>query len=135
MAASTTRQRRPGRRNAGARTPYVVFISHSSSDSWIAKQMAKEIEARGAKAWLDRHDIAGGDELRKQIMSGLRVCRELVLLLSPHSTESHWVSVEIGAAPGQRKRVTPFCINSATKTLGHSRESDQFILTISRLSC
>ena len=69
--------------------------------------MAKEIEARGGRAWLDRYDITGGDDLRKKIMDGLRVCRELVLLLSPQSTESHWVSIEIGAALGQRKRVTP----------------------------
>ena len=69
--------------------------------------MAKEIEARGGKAWLDRHDITGGDDLRKKILDGLRACRELVLLLSPQSTESDWVSIEIGAALGQRKRVTP----------------------------
>ena len=118
--------------------PYVVFISHSSSDSWVANQMAKEIEARGAKAWLDRHDIAGGDELRKQIMDGVRVCRELVLLLSPQSTESHWVSMEIGAALSQRKRVTPILHQLSHKDFGplegiravHLNDFETFLLEL-----
>ena len=80
--------------------------------------MAKEIEARGAKAWLDTHDVKGGDELRKQIVDGIRVCRELVLLLSPQSTESHWVSMEIGAALGQLKRVTPILHQLSNKDFG-----------------
>ena len=105
-------------RQAAAGAAYVVFISHSSSDSWVANQMAKEIEALGAKAWLDRHDLNGGDELRKQIVEGIRACREFVLLLSPQSTESHWVSIEIGAALGQRKRVTPILHQLSHKDFG-----------------
>jgi hypothetical protein len=44
--------------------PYVVFISHSSSDSWIANQMSKEMEALGAETWLDTMKLLGGDNIR-----------------------------------------------------------------------
>ncbi|HXU37720.1 MAG TPA: toll/interleukin-1 receptor domain-containing protein [Blastocatellia bacterium] len=86
---------------------FQVFISHSSQDSWIAGQMGKEIEALGAKIWLDKHAIKGGDEVSKKITQGIRGSSELVVLLSPESQKSQWVSDEVGWALGQRKHVTP----------------------------
>jgi len=32
---------------------HLVFVSHSSQDTWVAKQIAREIEAAGAKPFLD----------------------------------------------------------------------------------
>jgi hypothetical protein len=40
---------------------YLVFISHSSRDSWIARMMAEKVSALGAEAWLDVKDLEGGD--------------------------------------------------------------------------
>jgi hypothetical protein len=31
----------------------LVFVSHSGLDMWVAKQIAREIEARGATPFLD----------------------------------------------------------------------------------
>jgi hypothetical protein len=86
---------------------YVVFISHSSSDLWIAEQMAKLIRALGAKVWLDKKDLKGGDVMADAIIGGIDACNEAVVLVSPKSVESHWVIYEIGAVSGQHKRVTP----------------------------
>lgn len=69
--------------------------------------MGKEIEALGARIWLDKHAIKGGDEVRKKITQGIRGSSELVVLLSPESQKSRWVSDEVGWALGQRKHVTP----------------------------
>lgn len=86
---------------------YQVFISHSSADAWIARQMAKEIRALRIGVWLDEKDLAGGDKLNEAILAGIRACQETVVLVSPASIESQWVLYEIGATDVLAKRVTP----------------------------
>ncbi len=46
---------------------YLVFISHSSKDRWIARQMARLIEERDIKTFLDEKDIQGGDLISESI--------------------------------------------------------------------
>src|SRR5947209_12470727 len=86
---------------------YTVFISHSSKESWIAKQIAKEIEALGAKTWLDLKDLRGGDEIRRSVKRGIKASQEAIVLLSAESITSLWVIYEAGMAHGQGKRITP----------------------------
>jgi hypothetical protein len=85
---------------------YTVFISHSSKEKWIARQIAREIEALGAATWLDIKDLRGGDEMRRSVKRGIRSCDEVVVLLSSHSTVSQWVSFEVGVAYAYRNRIT-----------------------------
>ncbi|MEK6286083.1 MAG: toll/interleukin-1 receptor domain-containing protein [Acidobacteriota bacterium] len=87
--------------------PYLVFISHSSTDIWIAEQIDKQIRALGAATWLDKNDLKGGDALVGEIIRGIDACNEAIVLVSPKSVKSHWVIYEIGAVSGQHKRVTP----------------------------
>jgi len=86
---------------------YLVFISHSSADIWIAEQIDKQIRASGAKTWLDKKDLKGGDILVDEIIKGITSCNEAVVLVSPKTVESQWVAYEIGAVSVQHKRVTP----------------------------
>lgn len=92
---------------------YTVFISHSSKESWIAKQISKEIESLGAETWLDVKDLRGGDEIRRSIKRGLRASHEAVVLLSANSLTSQWIIYEVGVADSQGKRVTPILNNLA----------------------
>jgi TIR domain-containing protein len=64
--------------------PYVVFISHSSRDSWIAKVLAEKVRAVGAKPWLDVMDLEGGDIVDQEILKGIDTCQEAVVLASLH---------------------------------------------------
>jgi TIR domain-containing protein len=90
---------------------HLVFISHSSKDRWIAKQMAKEIEARGSKhgvtTFLDEKDIDGGDPIPEAIREHLKACSEFVVLMSRYSVSRTWVAAEIGGAWVLEKRITP----------------------------
>jgi hypothetical protein len=92
---------------------YVVFISHSSQDSWIANQMRKEIEALGAETWLDTVQLAGGDNIFEEIRKGLANCREALVLVTPRSIGSVWVGFEVGVLSEQRKRITPILCYAA----------------------
>jgi len=81
---------------------YLVFISHSEKDRWIAKQMAALIEERGRKhsikTFLYEKDIKGGEPIPDSIRRNIQECREFVVLLSRYSLGRAWVFIEIGAA-------------------------------------
>jgi hypothetical protein len=68
---------------------YLIFISHSSKDRWIARQMGSIIERRarrqGVRVFLDEVDLQGGDRITSTIKANLRACDEFVILLSAES--------------------------------------------------
>ncbi|HLF78090.1 MAG TPA: toll/interleukin-1 receptor domain-containing protein [Dehalococcoidia bacterium] len=78
--------------------PYLVFISHSSRDTWVAKQLAKEISDCGASPFLDVLDIKAGADFEDRIRESLSRASELVVLLTPAALESRYVWVELGGA-------------------------------------
>ncbi|MGB8506823.1 MAG: toll/interleukin-1 receptor domain-containing protein [Pyrinomonadaceae bacterium] len=90
---------------------YMVFISHSSKEKWIAGQLSKEIMALGAETWLDLKDMRGGDEIRRSIKRGIRASQEAIVLLSANSITSQWVIYEVAIADGQGKRITSILNN------------------------
>lgn len=88
---------------------YLIFISHSTKDSWVAKQMASLLENRGAKSglktFLDAKDIEGGDPIPDTIRKNISDCSEFVVLLTADSISRPWVLIEIGAAWARKKRI------------------------------
>jgi hypothetical protein len=78
--------------------PYLVFISHSSRDSWVAKQIAKEISECGASPFLDVLDIDAGADFEDRIRDSLSQANELVVVLTRAALESRYVRVELGGA-------------------------------------
>ncbi|MEW5767962.1 MAG: toll/interleukin-1 receptor domain-containing protein [bacterium] len=94
---------------AQIRKSYLVFISHSEKDRWIAKQMAILIEEKGrkygVKTFLDEKDIEGGESIPESIRRNIQECDEFLVLLSRYSIDRHWVLIEIGAAWVLGKRI------------------------------
>jgi hypothetical protein len=80
----------------------LVFVSHSSQDTWIAKQIAREIESRGATPFLDEAQVDAGADFEEDILNFLERAHELVVLLTPWALERPYVWAEIGAAWGRR---------------------------------
>src|SRR5437588_12649913 len=93
------------------RSRYLVFVSHSSVDAWIAKVMVEKIEALGADCWLDEKDLGGGDVIVEDIRRGINACDEALILISPNSVKSKWVPFEIGGLRQLEKHVTPIFNN------------------------
>jgi hypothetical protein len=75
-----------------------VFISHSSSDRWIARKVSDDIQATGAETFLDEKDLVAGDSIDGTISSHLESCDHFLVLLTTSSLQSHWVLIEIGGA-------------------------------------
>lgn len=80
----------------------LVFVSHSGLDTWVAKQIAREIAACGATPFLDEAQVDAGADFEEDILDFLQRAHELVVLLTPWALERPYVWAEIGAAWGRR---------------------------------
>jgi hypothetical protein len=100
-----------------------VFISHGKPDTWLARQLAKEIQARGAKAFLDESDVPKGADFKSIIRDQVRECNELVAIFTPWSAQRFWVCAEVGAAWGQGKAVIAILYGLTVKDLEKIGES------------
>jgi hypothetical protein len=80
----------------------LVFLSHSAKDTWVAKQIAREISECGATPFLDEAEIEVGSDFEEDILGFLEKAHELVVLLTPWALERPYVWAELGAAWGRR---------------------------------
>jgi hypothetical protein len=85
-----------------AKSARVVFVSHSSRDTWVAKQIAAQISKCGARPFLDEADIEVGDDFEREILEFLEKADELVVLMTPWALERPYVWAELGAAWSRR---------------------------------
>lgn len=77
-----------------AKTKRLVFVSHSSRDTWIARQIAREISNCGATPFLDEAEIDVGADFEEDILAFLEKADELIVLL-------HGITVgELQSKPG-----------------------------------
>lgn len=83
---------------ASSEDSHLVFISHSGEDTWIAQQIAREIEALGVKTFLDEANIDAGDDFEEVFRDSINKASELLLLVTPWSLGRSYVLAEIGAA-------------------------------------
>ncbi len=82
-----------------------VFISHSSRDTWVAKQIAGHVSACGAGTFLDESDIEYGDDFESRIIAAADHSTELLVLLTPWATNRPYIWIEIGLFLRDRKRI------------------------------
>lgn len=75
-----------------------MFISHATTDKWLARVLCEKIEARGAKTFRDDRDIDGGDDIPDTIRIAIEESREMIVLMTPLSVNRPWINWEIGAA-------------------------------------
>jgi hypothetical protein len=73
---------------------YDVFISHSSDDKPVVRQLAERLRSDGLRVWLDEWIIQPGDSIPLAIENGLEQSRTLILCMSANSFASEWVTLE-----------------------------------------
>jgi len=78
--------------------PQKIFISHSSIDTWVAKQIQCKLTDLGVSTFLDEGYIDIGDDFENVIIKELRTSNELIVLLTPWALQRPYVWLEIGAA-------------------------------------
>lgn len=74
------------------------FISYSSKDEALARQLHGDLQARGVRCWFAPEDMKIGDKIRPRIDEAIHLQDKLLLLLSEHAIASAWVEDEIESA-------------------------------------
>jgi hypothetical protein len=77
---------------------FSCFISHSSKDARFCERLYNRIRQAGLRVWYAPYDMRSGQLIDDQIETAIRIFDKLLVVLSPHSMESHWVRREIKKA-------------------------------------
>jgi len=83
----------------------LVFISHASTDLWVAKQLEAHIRSCGADTFLDCERVEHGDDFEEKIIEAAEEATELLVLFTPTANNRKYVWMEIGMFLGARKRI------------------------------
>lgn len=64
---------------------YKIFLSYAigRDDSWLAGEIAKDLEKKNAEVFLDSIHISSGEIIEEKIQKNLRDCNELWILITP----------------------------------------------------
>lgn len=87
-----------------------VFISYSHRDRFFAELLERTLEGANIEVWRDTGALLAGTEWRPGIDNGIAESFSVVLVLSPWSSESHFVTYEWASAMGQGKPIVPLLI-------------------------
>jgi hypoxanthine phosphoribosyltransferase len=96
---------------------YDLFFSYAHSDGHIAKELAALLLAQGLTCFMSARDIHVGDLWNPSIRDAIRCSDRVLLLITPRSKDSAWVTLEIGAAWMQEKEFIPLTLFVDAKEL------------------
>ena len=74
-----------------------VFISHSSTDKPAVLELADALRFRGFEPWVDKWEIAPGDDIVAKINQGLEQADAGLIVFSAGAAKSRWVQAEWSA--------------------------------------
>jgi tetratricopeptide (TPR) repeat protein len=84
-----------------------AFVSYARKDSDFVRRLVEDLKARGANVWLDQSDIQLGQRWDAEVERALRMCGEMLVILSPASVESRNVMDEVTFALDKGKKIIP----------------------------
>ena len=90
-----------------------LFLSYSRSDSTIATALEVALKERKLNVWRDARSITAGDRWFAAIEGAIRESRGVVVLITPASCKSDWVTYEYALAIGARVPVVAVCTLNA----------------------
>lgn len=90
-----------------------VFLSYAAQDAPTALVVEEALHRHGLRTWSAR-DLAVGSNWSREIMNALDEAAAVVVLVTPASLQSNWVSHEWSAAIARSKRVIPALAAGAT---------------------
>jgi len=111
--------------------PYKVFISHSSADTWVARQIARHVQERGAQVFLDVAHVEHGDDFDDKIRAEAESSDELLVLMTPSARKSPWIWIEIGLFRRDDKRIVAVLYGVTPRTMS---PDDRLPGTLTRLN-
>lgn len=71
-----------------------VFLSHSSKDKDLVRDVAERLRKDGLRVWFDEWELKPGDSIPAKIEAGLEQSRVLMLFMSANAFGSGWAQLE-----------------------------------------
>lgn len=97
-----------------------VFISYSTKDVDFAELCIAKLKAEDIETWIDHGSIHGGDVWRESIDEGIQSSDVIIVIISPNSYDSPYVTYEWAFALGQGVKLIPVILH---ETESHPRLS------------
>ncbi len=87
-----------------------LFLSHSSGDADVARELRAELEKAGYTCWMAPDDVVGTDAWTEQILDAIESSKAMLVLVSARANASAHVSREVNLAIGRKHAVLPIRI-------------------------
>jgi len=84
-----------------------VFISHSTKDYELAKELKDHLEGHGTSVFMAPSSIPPGAKWNNEILTRLRESSVVLLVATKDSCESKFVNQEIGGSLAMDKKLVP----------------------------
>jgi hypothetical protein len=98
-----------------------AFLSYSRKDSDFALRLAKDLNAAGARVWLDQIELVPGFPWDDSIENALKDAAQMLVVLTPSSVESPNVKNEIHRALRNGKVIIPVMYQDCSLPLNIER--------------
>ena len=82
-----------------------IFISYARRDRELVEELAGELSGRGATVWWDA-ELVLGESFRKTILAEIAAAKVAIVIWTPNSVHSEWVTSEATRAHAARKLIT-----------------------------
>jgi len=84
-----------------------VFISYNHSNKEFVDNLSKVIDELGLDYFLDEKSVNWGDDINIEIERAFSKATHLIVVISPGSLKSQWVSYEVGLARATKLTILP----------------------------
>ena len=93
-----------------------VFMSYSRKDEAFAQDLLAGLEVGGVEAYLDKHDIAAGEDWEARLARLIESADTVVFVISPDSVASPRCAWEVERTHDLKKRLLPVVYRSVDET-------------------
>jgi CheY-like chemotaxis protein len=90
-----------------------AFMSYSSKDAIFADLARMKLKEAGVQVWIDQGSLRAGEEWRRAIDEGISSSDVLLVMITPQSCESPYVTYEWAFALGKGIKVIPLLLETA----------------------
>jgi hypothetical protein len=106
-----------------------IFVSHSSADNAVAKDVVGYLERHGQKCWLASRDVDVGDDYSSQIVRAIDRSDHVIVIVSAAANDSRHVRLEVDRAVGSGRPIVPVRLGKviASESLSYLLSGAQWI--------